>query len=88
MHFVVMLVIHYLVQIENVLKLPIYPLARRFGLVIDKIGAVAIYETVLKLSHILSPVSEEEVTLAMFLEVADISVVDLSIGIFNLALID
>ena len=74
-----------LAQRSFLVQLAVHPNSLADWLVVDVVRPLAAYGPVLELSHVLAPVSEEEVALSVLLEIADLSVVDLSKRIFDLA---
>lgn len=70
------------------LKFPVQPTTHADCLVVDIVNAMARYLAVHELTDILAAVLEEEVSLTAFLEIFDFPVVDFSIGVLYLTLVD
>ena len=75
-------------EVDLFLEFPIQPTAHADCLVVDVVDAMTCYLAVHELTYILAAVFEEEVSLAIFLEVFDFPIVDFSIGVLYLALVD
>jgi hypothetical protein len=67
---------------DGILKFSLDPVSGADCFVIDVVGTVACDLSVLELSDVLAAIFEEEVALAVFFEIDDLSIVDFSIGIF------
>lgn len=75
-------------EVDLFLEFPVQPTTHADCLIVDVINAMARYLAVHELTDVLAAVLEEEVSLAAFLEIFDFPVVDFSIGVLYLALVD
>ena len=75
-------------EIDSFLKFPINPVATANKLVVDIIPTFPCDLSILKLSDVLASILEKEIALAVFFEISDLAVVDLSLGVLYFALVN